>query len=94
MRWSSGDSDLMTVSFSKTGTHFSQILFSDANFKSPKKVPGNVTISPIQTGWRVYLQWNLAVEYSWRQGEESHDHARVCDASRSLDVAAKPPVCT
>ena len=67
MRWSSGDSDLMTVSFSKTGTHFSQILFSGANFKSPKKVPGNVAISPIQTGWRVYLQWNLAVEYSWRQ---------------------------
>ena len=27
-------------------------------------------------------------------GEESHDQGRVCDASRSLDVAAKPPVCT
>ena len=32
----------MTVSLSKTGTHFSQILFSDANFRCPKKVPGNV----------------------------------------------------
>ena len=57
----------MTVSLCKTGTHFSQILFSGANFKSPKKVHGNVTISPIQSGWRVYLQWNLAMEKSWRQ---------------------------